>query len=152
MFNMPTAFDTAHVKSVLRLLQNMLQHVLSSSLQCGGVSLLTTCLAQKRPDNSCQRLRRTCYLHIIAAMLFTNMCATLIVSMLVALLNACNSVLNNTFPSLLLIFPSIEATSVFQASAKQVVTTSPFSRVCHWPTCFRQRAMRSSLQQQLFSL
>ena len=46
MFNMRTACDTAHVKSVLRLLK-MLQHVLDNSLQCGGVSLLITCLAQE---------------------------------------------------------------------------------------------------------
>ena len=42
-----TAGNTAHVKWVLRLLLNMLQHVLGNSLQCGNVSLLTTCLAQK---------------------------------------------------------------------------------------------------------
>ena len=47
MFNMRTACNAAHVKSVLRLLLNMLQHVLGNSLQCRGVSLLTTCLAQK---------------------------------------------------------------------------------------------------------
>ena len=47
MFNMRTACDMAHVKSVFRLLLNMLQHVLSKSLQCGGVSLLTICLAQE---------------------------------------------------------------------------------------------------------
>ena len=47
MFNMRTACDTAHVKSVLRLLLNMLPYVLGNNLQCGGVSLLTTCLAQK---------------------------------------------------------------------------------------------------------
>ena len=33
MFNMCTACDTAHVKSVLRLLLNMLQHVLGNSIQ-----------------------------------------------------------------------------------------------------------------------
>ena len=37
--------NPAHVKSVLRLFLNMLQHVLGNSLQCGGVSLLATCLA-----------------------------------------------------------------------------------------------------------
>ena len=42
MFNMRTACDTAHW-----LLLNMLQHVLGNSLQCGGVSLLTICLARK---------------------------------------------------------------------------------------------------------
>ena len=47
MFNMRTACDMAHVKSVLQLLLNKLQHVLGNSLQCGGVFLLTTCLAQK---------------------------------------------------------------------------------------------------------
>ena len=47
MFNMRTACDTAHVKSILWLFLNMLQHVLGNSLQCGGVSLLTTCLARK---------------------------------------------------------------------------------------------------------
>ena len=47
MFNMRTACDTVHVKWVLRLLLNMRQHVLGNSLQCGGVSLLTICLARK---------------------------------------------------------------------------------------------------------
>ena len=47
MFNMRTACDTAHVKWILRLFLNMLQHVLGNSLQCGGVSLLTTCLARE---------------------------------------------------------------------------------------------------------
>ena len=47
MLNMRTACDTAHVKSVLRLLLNMLQHVLGNSLHCGSVSLLTICLARK---------------------------------------------------------------------------------------------------------
>ena len=32
MFNMRTACDTAHVKSILRLLLNMLQHVLDNNL------------------------------------------------------------------------------------------------------------------------
>ena len=39
--------DTAHVKSALWLLLNMLQHILGNSLQCGGVSLLTTSLARE---------------------------------------------------------------------------------------------------------
>ena len=47
MYNLRTACDTAHVKSVLWLLLNMLQHVLGNSLQCDGVSLLTICLARK---------------------------------------------------------------------------------------------------------
>ena len=47
MFNMRTACDMVHVKSVLPLLLNKLQHALGNSLQCGGVSLLTTCLARK---------------------------------------------------------------------------------------------------------
>ena len=59
MFNMRTACDTAHVKSVLRLLQNMLlQHVLSNSLQCGGVSLLTTCFAR---ELNWRLLPKTCF-------------------------------------------------------------------------------------------
>ena len=57
---MRTACDTAHVKSVLWLLLNMLPHVLGNSLQCGDVSLLTTCLAQKlnwrlQESGSCER-------------------------------------------------------------------------------------------------
>ena len=47
MFNMRTACDTAHVKSVIWLRLNMLQHVLGNNLQCGVVFLLTTCLAQE---------------------------------------------------------------------------------------------------------
>ena len=64
MFNMRTACGTAHVKRVLRLLLNMLQHVLGNSLQCGGVSLLTTCLAQNLnwrllPKTCCSMFRRS---------------------------------------------------------------------------------------------
>ena len=40
------------------------------------------------PDSSFQRLRKTCYLPIITAMLFTSLCATAIVGTLVARLNA----------------------------------------------------------------
>ena len=58
MFNMHNACDMAHVKSVLWLLLNMLQHVLGNSLQCGGVSLLTTCLAQ---ELNWKLLSKTCY-------------------------------------------------------------------------------------------
>ena len=57
MFNMRTACDTAHVRSVLRLLLNMQQHVLGNSLQCDGVFLLTTCLARKL---NCRLLPKTC--------------------------------------------------------------------------------------------
>ena len=64
MFNMQTSCDTTHVKSILWLLLNMLQHVLDNSLQCGGVSLLTTCLAQKLnwrllPKTCCSMFRRS---------------------------------------------------------------------------------------------
>ena len=64
MFNMPTTCDTAHVKSVLGLLLNMLQHVLGNSLQCGGASLLTTCLARKvnwklLPKTCCSMFRKS---------------------------------------------------------------------------------------------
>ena len=64
MFNIRTACDTAHVKSVLRFLLNMLQHVLGNSLQCRGVSSLTTCLAQKLnwrllPKTCCSMFRRS---------------------------------------------------------------------------------------------
>ena len=64
MFSMRTACDTAHVKSVLRLFLNMLQHVLGNSLQCDGVSLLTTCLARKLnwrllPKTCCSTFRRS---------------------------------------------------------------------------------------------
>ena len=64
MFNMRTACDTAHVKSVLRLLLNMLQHVLGNSLQCGSVSLLTTCLTRELnwrllPKTCCSMFRRS---------------------------------------------------------------------------------------------
>ena len=58
MYNMRTACDTAHVKSVLWLLLNMRQHVLGNSLQCDGVSLLTTCLARKL---NWRLLPKTCY-------------------------------------------------------------------------------------------
>ena len=47
MFNMHIACDMAHVKWVLQLLLNMLQHVLGNNLQCCGVFLLTTCLTQE---------------------------------------------------------------------------------------------------------
>ena len=40
------------------------------------------------PDSSYQQLRKTCYLPIITAMLFTNLCATAIVGTLVARFNA----------------------------------------------------------------
>ena len=60
MFNMRTACDTAHVKSVLWLLLNMLQHVLANSLQCG----VTTCVARKLnwrllPKTCCSMFRRS---------------------------------------------------------------------------------------------
>ena len=60
MFNMRTACDTAHVKWVLWLLLNMLQHVLGNSLQCGGVYLLTTCLAQKLTGDCYPRYAAAC--------------------------------------------------------------------------------------------
>ena len=44
---MRSACDMTHVKSVLWLLLSMLRHVLGNSLPCGGVSLLTTCLARE---------------------------------------------------------------------------------------------------------
>ena len=47
MFNMRRACNTAHVKWVLWLLISMLQHVLGNSLQCSGVSLLTTFLERE---------------------------------------------------------------------------------------------------------
>ena len=58
MFNMRTACDTAHVKSVLWLLLNMLQH------GNGGVSLLTTCLARELnwrllPKTCCSMFKRS---------------------------------------------------------------------------------------------
>ena len=64
MFNMRTACNTADVKSVLQLLQNMLQYILGDSLQCGGVFLLTTCLARKLnwrllPKTCCSMFRRS---------------------------------------------------------------------------------------------
>ena len=64
MFNMRTACDTAHVKSVQWLLLIMLQHVLGNSLQYGGVSLSTTCLARKLnwrllPKTCCSMFRRS---------------------------------------------------------------------------------------------
>ena len=64
MFNMHIACDTAQVKLVLQLLFNMLQHVLGNSLQCGGVFLLTTCLAQKLnwrllPKTCCSMFRKS---------------------------------------------------------------------------------------------
>ena len=64
MFNMRTACNAAHVKSVLWLLLHMLQHVLGNSLQCGGISLLTTCLARKLnwrllPKTCCSMCRRS---------------------------------------------------------------------------------------------
>ena len=64
MFNMRTACDMAYVKSVLQLLLNMLQHVLGNSLRCGGISLLTTCLARKLnwrllPKTCCSMFRRS---------------------------------------------------------------------------------------------
>ena len=64
MYNMHTACNAAHVKSVLWLLLNILQHVLGNSLQCGGVSLLITCLARKLnwrllPKACCRMFRRS---------------------------------------------------------------------------------------------
>ena len=60
---MRTDCDTARVKSVLQLL-NMMQHVLGNSFQCGGVSLLTTCLARELnwrllPKTCCSMFRRS---------------------------------------------------------------------------------------------
>ena len=49
------------------------------------------------PDSSYQQLRKTCYLPIITAMLFTSLCSTSIVGTLIACLNAEKSELNNTF-------------------------------------------------------
>ena len=64
MFNMHTACGMAHVKLVLRLLLNMLQHVLGNSLQCSGISLLATCLARELhwillPKTCCSMFRRS---------------------------------------------------------------------------------------------
>ena len=64
MFIIYIACDTVHMKSVLSLLLNMLQHVLGNSLQCGGVSLLITCLARKLnwrllPKTCCSMFRRS---------------------------------------------------------------------------------------------
>ena len=64
MFNMHTTCNAAHVKSLLRLLLNMLQHVLGNSLPRGGVSSLTTCLARKLnwrllPKTCCSMFRRS---------------------------------------------------------------------------------------------
>ena len=64
MFNMHTACDTAHLKLVLWLLLNLLQHVLGYSLLCGGVSLLTICLAREfnwrlLPKTCCSMFRRS---------------------------------------------------------------------------------------------
>ena len=64
MFNMRTACDTAHVKSILRFLLSMLQHVLGNNLQCSSVSLLTICLARKLnriflPKTCCGMFRKS---------------------------------------------------------------------------------------------
>ena len=49
-------------------------------------------------------LKRTCYLLVIAKMLSSNLCATVIVNTLITRLNACKSILNNTSPNLPPIF------------------------------------------------
>ena len=49
-----------------------------------------------QPDSSCHLRRKTCCLPIIAAILFTYLCAIVIVGTLVARLNVFKSVLNNT--------------------------------------------------------
>ena len=85
MFNMCTTCNTAHVKSVLQILLNMLQYVLGDSLQCGGVSLLTICLARKLnwrllPKTCCSMFRRSQSTNFTCAMLqvvrILNICKT----------------------------------------------------------------------------
>ena len=79
------------------------------------------------PASSFQRLRKTCYLPIITAMLFTSFCATAIVGTLVARLNGWKSELNNTFlnPSPILV-PRPTA-KVFPALAKTTYAHNNFT-------------------------
>ena len=85
MFNMLTACNAAHVKSVLWLLLNMLQDVLGNSLLCGGVFLLTTCLARKL---NLRLLPKTCYSMFRRSQSTDFMCAAL---QAVSILNICKT-------------------------------------------------------------
>ena len=88
-------------------------------------------------------------LSIIAAILFTNLCATAIVCTLVTCLNACKSVLNNTFPILSLIFTPFKAATVFFSPELLIkLPTLPFTQFRRWPASFGQHTTRSSLQRQ----
>ena len=77
MLNMRTACDTAH--------GNMLQHVLGNSLQCGGASLLTNCLAQKL---NWRLLSKTCCSMFMRSQSINFKCAA---SQAVRILNICET-------------------------------------------------------------
>ena len=67
-----------------------------SALKSNAATLLSNYVLFLQPDSSCPLRRKTCSLPIIAAILFTYLCATVIIGTLVARLNVFKSVSNNT--------------------------------------------------------
>ena len=67
-----------------------------SALQSNAATSPSNHVLFLQPDSSCHLRRKTCCLPIIAAILFTYLCASVIVGTLVARLNVFKSVSNNT--------------------------------------------------------
>ena len=67
-----------------------------SALQSNAATSPSNHVLFLQPDSSCHLRRKRCYLPIIAAILFTCLCATVIVGTLVARLNVFKSISNNT--------------------------------------------------------
>ena len=67
-----------------------------SALQSNAATSPSNHVLFLQPDSSCYLRRKTCCLPIIAAILFTCLCATVIVGTLVARLSVFKSVSNNT--------------------------------------------------------
>ena len=78
---------------------------------------------------SAMQLKKTCYLPIITAMLFTSLCATVIVGVLAACLNAYKSESNNTFLYPLPILLPRTTSKVFPALARPTYTHNNFTNL-----------------------
>ena len=68
-----------------------------SALQSNAAILPSNHVLFLQPDSSCHLLKKTCCLPIIVAILFTNLCATVIVGTSAARLNVSKSVLRRVY-------------------------------------------------------
>ena len=93
-----------------------------SALQSNAAILPSNHVLFLQPDSSCHLRRKTYCLPIIVAILFTYLCATVIVGTLVARLNVFKSVSNNTS----LNSPSQPAEKAFLVSVKPAVLLGNF--------------------------